>query len=243
MTDYKYDFHVHSCLSPCADDDMTPMNIAGMSALNGLQLVALTDHNTCRNCPAFFDACKQYGIVPVPGMELCTSEEVHVICLFRTLEDAMNFSAIVEQNMMSVKNKPDIFGNQLVIGLNDNVVEEMETLLITATSISITDAVKLVHEHFGVCYPAHIDRDANGILAMLGFIPKEAGFTAFELSPTGKLSDYLQREDCRGKLHFVSSDAHHLWDLSDGKNIISIDDEPYCAQRVRDALVDMIGPK
>lgn len=243
MTDYKYDFHIHSCLSPCADNDMTPMNIAGMSVLNGLQLVALTDHNTCRNCPAFFDACKQYGIVPVPGMELCTSEEVHIICLFRTLENAMSFSTMVEQNMMSVKNKPDIFGNQLVIGPDDDVVEDMETLLITATRLSITDAVKLVHEHFGVCYPAHIDRDANGILAMLGFIPKEAGFTAFELSPTGDPSEYLLREDCHGMIHFVSSDAHHLWDLSDGKNIISLDDEPYSAQRVRDALVDMVGSK
>ena len=92
MTRYKYDLHVHSCLSPCADDDMTPANIAGMAHLNGLQLLALTDHNSCKNCPAFMDACRQYGIVPVPGMELCTAEEIHMICLFASLDDALAFT-------------------------------------------------------------------------------------------------------------------------------------------------------
>ena len=86
MTGYFYDLHIHSCLSPCADDDMTPANIAGMAALPGLNLVALTDHNSCKNCPAFFAHAKRYGIVPVAGMELTTAEDIHVICLFSDLE-------------------------------------------------------------------------------------------------------------------------------------------------------------
>lgn len=77
-----YDLHLHSCLSPCADNDMTPVNIAGMGMLNGLSVMALTDHNSCGNCPAFFEACRSYGITPVAGMELTTAEDIHVVCLF-----------------------------------------------------------------------------------------------------------------------------------------------------------------
>ena len=84
MTGLTYDLHIHSCLSPCGDDDMTPANIAGMAALKGLEAVALTDHNTCRNCPAFMAAAREYGVLAVPGMEINTSEEVHAVCLFAT---------------------------------------------------------------------------------------------------------------------------------------------------------------
>lgn len=82
MMNLAYDLHIHSCLSPCGDDDMTPANIAGMAALKGLDVVALTDHNTCRNCPAFMAAAAEYGVLAVPGMEINTSEEVHAVCLF-----------------------------------------------------------------------------------------------------------------------------------------------------------------
>lgn len=86
-----YDLHVHSCLSPCGDDDMTPANIAGMAALKGLSVVALTDHNSAKNCPAFFKACEEVGVLPIPGMELTTAEDIHVVALFKTLEEAMAF--------------------------------------------------------------------------------------------------------------------------------------------------------
>ena len=106
MTNYKYDLHIHSCLSPCADDDMTPGNIAGMAAINGLGIVALTDHNSCKNCPAFFAHAKRHGIVPIAGMEITTSEDIHMICLFEGLEDAMRFDAVVYEKLIKVKNKP-----------------------------------------------------------------------------------------------------------------------------------------
>ena len=89
MNAFAVDLHIHSCLSPCGEDDMTPCNIAGMGYLNGLKIMALTDHNTAKNCPAFFAACRAYGIVPVPGMELTTAEDVHMVCLFPELETAL----------------------------------------------------------------------------------------------------------------------------------------------------------
>ncbi len=86
MNRYFYDFHLHSCISPCADNDMTPSNIAGMASLVGLNILALTDHNSVKNTPAFYEACKRFGIIPIAGMELTTAEEIHVVCLFETLE-------------------------------------------------------------------------------------------------------------------------------------------------------------
>ena len=110
MNRYYYDFHVHSCLSPCADNDMTPNNIAGMAALAGLQMVALTDHNSCRNCPAFFKAASKQGIIPVAGMELTTAEDIHVVCLFERLTDALAFNDEVDGLRIRFQNRVDIFG-------------------------------------------------------------------------------------------------------------------------------------
>ncbi|MBR5633385.1 MAG: PHP domain-containing protein, partial [Clostridia bacterium] len=96
---FTYDLHVHSCLSPCADDDMTPANIAGMAAVQGLDIVALTDHNSAKNCPAFFHHAKSFGIIPIAGMELSTAEDIHVVCLFPTLEAALQFNDIVAERL------------------------------------------------------------------------------------------------------------------------------------------------
>ena len=116
-----YDLHVHSCLSPCGDDDMTPANIAGMAALKGLDAVALTDHNTCRNCPAFLAAAEEYGVLAVPGMEINTSEEVHAVCLFPTLEAALEFDRYVYGKLIKFPNKEEIFGKQEIYDLSDRV--------------------------------------------------------------------------------------------------------------------------
>lgn len=237
MTRYKYDLHIHSCLSPCADDDMTPANIAGMAHLNGLQLLALTDHNSCKNCPAFFEACRQYGIVPVPGMELCTAEEVHVICLFASLEDAMAFSGDVEKYLLPVSNKPDIFGNQLVVDAEDNVIETMDTLLINASTLSLPEAEALCTRHSGACFPAHIDRESHGILAVLGGLPDDPVFRTVELS---HLAGGQFEKEFPGKLVLHSSDAHHLWDIGDGTYSLEIDDDPYSSARVRGELLKTI---
>ncbi|MBO7666419.1 MAG: PHP domain-containing protein, partial [Clostridia bacterium] len=109
MNRYYYDLHIHSCLSPCADDDMTVNNIAGMAAIKGLGIIALTDHNSCANCPAFFKACKRNGVVPVAGMELTTAEEVHLLCLFPTLETAMEFDDGFKAYRVKIKNRTEIF--------------------------------------------------------------------------------------------------------------------------------------
>lgn len=241
MASYRYDLHVHSCLSPCADDDMTPANIAGMASLNGLTLVALTDHNSAKNCPAFFAHCKRYGIVPVPGMELTTSEDIHVICLFPTLGSALEMDRIAEEKLIKVKNRPEIFGRQIVMNENDEPVSEIEHLIINATSLDLSAAHDVVTSLGGVSYPAHIDRQSNGIVATLGTFPDKPLYTAYELNDGGNAEEYVGRFPQIGGLRrVVSSDAHNLWSLSDGSETVDLDDEPYSSDLVRRRLIDYL---
>ncbi|MBE6598753.1 MAG: PHP domain-containing protein [Ruminococcaceae bacterium] len=242
MNKYYYDLHIHSCLSPCGDDDMTPGNIAGMAMLNGLNIVALTDHNSAKNCPAFFTQAKKYGIVPVPGMELTTAEDVHVVCLFRSLEDALAFDKQVEEKRIIVKNKPAIFGHQYIMDEDDSPIGEEEGLLINATALSIEEAYELVKSFRGVCYPAHIDRRSNGMVAVLGVFPDDPPFTAFELNDGGNTEEYLARfPKLKDLTRAVSSDAHYLENISGGEHYFMIDDEPYSSDLVRNRLIDMLS--
>ncbi|MBO5102004.1 MAG: PHP domain-containing protein, partial [Clostridia bacterium] len=136
MNRYYYDLHIHSCLSPCGDEDNTPNNIAGMASLCGLNIVALTDHNTTKNCPAFFTAARRHGIIPIAGMELTTSEDIHVVCLFEELDDAMAFGEFVQTKRVLIKNRVEIFGEQTVLDGEDNPIGTEEYFLPNATEIS-----------------------------------------------------------------------------------------------------------
>lgn len=222
---------------------MTPANIAGMAMLNGLQIVALTDHNTTKNCPAFFKLAKAHGLIPVPGVELTVSEDVHAVCLFRELEAAMEFGEFIEGRRAQIKNDPEIFGKQTVMDENDEMIGEEELLLINAVDVSLDEAHAEVTKRGGVCFPAHIDRSSNGIIAMLGDFPPEPHFTAFELNDIASLEGCLSRFPIiteRGLVHVASSDAHYLTDISERGFEIELDDEPYSSDRVRNALIDYL---
>lgn len=234
MTPYYYDLHIHSCLSPCADDDMTPNNIAGMAALKGLNILALTDHNSAKNCPAFYQACKRQGIIPIAGMELSTAEDIHLVCLFQELDDAMRFDEEIKKHLYPIKNRQEIFGRQLILDGEDEVVGEEELLLISATDLPIKVALELARRFGAYVYPAHIDRQSNGILSILGDIPDEYGFNVFELrdkESIDKLSPTVKR--LNKDTTFVCSDAHQLWNINEAENYILIDDEPYSSELVR----------
>ena len=247
MSLYRCDLHLHSCLSPCGDEDMTPGNIVGMSLLNGLQIVALTDHNSTKNCPAFFKIAKVNGIIPVAGMELTTAEDVHALCLFRDLESAMAFGEYVDAHRFKIQNQPEIFGHQSITDENDEVIGEEPYLLLNASYLSLEEAFAEVKKRGGVCYPAHIDRTSNGIIAMLGDFPPDPPFTAFELRDGASLDDCRTKHAVlaeRGLTYVVSSDAHYLTDIAEEGFAIELDDEPYSSQRVRDKLIDyLLGKK
>ena len=237
MNRYYYDLHIHSCLSPCADNDMTPNNIAGMAVLNGLQIVALTDHNSARNCPAFFAAAKKQGIVPVAGMELTTSEDIHAVCLFEQLEDALRFDEYIQSRRTLIPNRTDIFGDQLLMDENDEIVGTEPHFLSNATSVSIEEAPAIVRQYNGVCYPAHIDREANGIIATLGTFPETLDCRCAELRDAENQSELEPRFPIlKEKQIIISSDAHYLWDIRDKQAYFELEDEPYSSEKIRREL-------
>ncbi len=240
MSRYYYDLHIHSCLSPCGDNDNTPNNIVGMGVLNGLQIMALTDHNTCRNCPAFFKAAKKQGIIPIPGMELTTAEDIHMVCLFPTLESAMDFDREIESRRIRIPNRTDIFGDQWVMDENDEVIDVEPDLLSNATTVSVEEAPRLAEAYGGVCYPAHIDRQANGIIATLGFLPPDMTFPTVELHDGEKEPEYRQRHIPEHTRAVISSDAHVLWDIQEATSWLDIPDEPYSSALVRENLIEIL---
>ena len=240
MNRYYYDLHIHSCLSPCGDDDNTPNNIVGMASLCGLNIVALTDHNTTANCPAFFEAAKRYGIIAIAGMELTTSEDIHIVCLFETLDGAMSFGEKVKEYRIPIENRPDIFGNQLILDGQDNIIGEEKDLLINATLISVEEVPTLVAEFGGICYPAHIDRQSNGIISVLGTFPATPHFNCIEFHDGDKADEYIQKYNLHNKKIIISSDAHNLTDMRDKQNYFCLDDEPYSSSFVRSQLFKLL---
>ena len=244
MNKYFYDLHIHSCLSPCGDDDMTPNNIAGMAALNGLNIVALTDHNSCKNCPAFFEACKKHGLIAIAGMELSSAEDIHFVCLFPELDQAMAFDKVIEGHLPKIQNRVDIFGNQLILDGDDEQIGTEDNLLITATDLWAADAISLARSFGAHVRPAHIDRSSNGIVSILGDIPKEYGFNFVEFNDKDNIKslfrDYPSIDGCST---IVSSDAHHLWDINEAENFFEIDDEPYSSAEVRRRFFDILAAK
>ncbi len=219
MSTLYYDFHIHSCLSPCGDNDMTPNNIAGMAKLNGLNIVALTDHNSVKNCPAFFKAAERYGITAVAGAELTTAEDIHIVCLFETLEAALGFGEAVDEKRIPIQNRPDIFGEQLILDEEDEITGEEKNLLPNATEITVEQAPALVKTFGGVCYPAHVDRESNGIIATLGDFPAEPAFDFAEFNLVKNIPEYraLYPALAEKKL-LVSSDAHFLENMREAEN-------------------------
>ena len=234
MKRFFYDLHIHSCLSPCGDDDMTVCNIAGMAYIKGLRIAALTDHNTTDNTPAFFIACERQGIIPVAGAEVTTAEEIHLLCLFPTLKSALSFGRELHSRRMPVKNKPDIFGKQQILDEDDNIIGEEPYLLIPATQFTLEEATATALSYGGAAIPAHIDRPTNGILAILGTMPDKPHFDYIELA------DRANRDKIDiGERHvIVDSDAHYLENINEAENSISLDvDDDADDDAVRAALI------
>ena len=211
-----------------------------MASLCGLDIVALTDHNSCKNCPAFFEAARKYGIIPIAGMELTTSEDIHVVCLFEKLSDATAFDEYVDGCRVKIKNKPEFFGKQTILDGEDNQIGEIDDLLINATSISISDVKEVVARFDGVCYPAHIDRESNGIIAVLGTLPTDTLFDYYELHDGARVDEYSSLYGISKERFIIDSDSHYLTDMRDKENYLEIEDEPFSEENVRHRVFEFL---
>ncbi len=212
---FRYDLHNHSCLSPCGDNDMTPYNFVNMSKIMGLDVVALTDHNTCLNCPAAVKAGEKAGITVIPGMELCTSEEIHVVCLLPDVESALEFSEYIRSTIPPVKNRESIFGEQLITDDEDKILGKEELLLTTASSVGLYEVPSLIDKYGGVAFPAHINRSSYSVVSNLGGISSDMGFGCAELTPDADTELYKQKYPDLKKMKILyNADAHYLENIN-----------------------------
>lgn len=199
---------------------MTPANIVQMAKLAELDIIAITDHNTVGNVRSAVKASELYdGPVIVPGMELETQENVHIVLLFRTVEDAEAAGNYVEELRFKIANKTEIYGRQLFVNEKDEITGEYPDLLVVNTEIGVYDAVKVAERFNGIAFPAHIDRPSNGILGILGNIDSFMGFSTVEISPLApeKLVDEYK---LRGYNIVSDSDAHNLADIGENGNAV-----------------------
>ncbi len=205
------DLHIHSCLSPCGDELMTPNNIVGMCKLKELDLIAVTDHNTAMHLPAIKAVADVMGLQIVPGLELTTREEAHLLAYFRTVDEAVAFSKEIYEFLPDIPNRPDLFGPQTELSEDDELVREEGKLLISALTKGVDELVPMILSRGGLAIPAHINRGSNGILNALGFLPPDLAFSGLEIArelplPGRGIPDLPV-------LH--SSDAHYLENISE----------------------------
>ncbi len=223
----RYDLHIHSVLSPCGDDDMTPNNIVNMALICGLDMIAVSDHNTAGNVGAVMAAGKRVGITVVPAMELETMEEIHVLCLFPTLEALETFEKEqVAPSLPPVLNKSEIFGKQQRMNSEDEVIGEDPRYLINATAISLDGLPALLESYGGVAVPAHIDKATKSLVGNFGMVGDYMGFKTFELSRrlTEGFIEGTPGLGNRPYRYIHNSDAHYLQDIGEhsGENLLDL---------------------
>ena len=210
---FRADLHVHTCLSPCGDLQMTPRKITAQARKKDLDVIAICDHNSAENVPAVMKAAEDARIVVLPGMEICTSEEIHLLAIFDNLDSVEQMQALVYRHLDG-RNEPDIFGMQVIANELDEVVGFQDKLLIGATNLTVNHVVDEIHRFGGVAVASHIDRESYSVISQLGFIPETLRFDALELSRHIRTEEASKRFAGSRKWPFIrNSDAHYTDDI------------------------------
>jgi PHP family Zn ribbon phosphoesterase len=203
------DLHVHTALSPCAGNSATPPNIVASAIENGMQMIAVTDHNSAENVESVVKCGKFHGLKVIPGMEIASREEVHLVCLFRSVADALELQHIVYAALPKERNRPDYFGRQLVMDEDGTVTGECTRLLMGSADLSLDAIIREVHRRQGLVIAAHVDRPSFSVIANLGMVPTGARFDALEISACTRREDAITRfPSIAGSPLITASDAH-----------------------------------
>jgi PHP family Zn ribbon phosphoesterase len=234
----KLDLHIHSCVSPCGALEMSPSAIARAAVAAGMDGIALADHNTALNTPACAEACRRAGLAFLAGVEVCTAEELHVLCLFDQVETALAFGADLYAQLPPVVNRPEKMGDQVYVDVEENILGEVGIFLGTGCSWPLTEVCHIVHERHGLFIPAHIDRPVNSLLSQLGMIP-DLPYDALEVTPE-YASMGLPESVWRRYPRIMTSDAHYLRDI--GRRFLEIDLAACDVEHLRKALATTLRP-
>ncbi len=220
LRDFKADLHIHTCLSPCGDWEMSPRHIIERCIETSLDLIAVCDHNSAENAGAVLREGRRRGICVLPGMEICSKEEVHILAIFDALEHALAMQEWVYAQLEG-QNQPELFGWQIVANEESEVLGENPRLLIGATRLGLGDIVQRTHALKGLSLSAHVDRPANGIINQLGFIPPDLALDGVEVSYRVPLAQARERIPAIGAFPCItSSDAHFLKDIGRAATLV-----------------------
>ncbi|WP_066504389.1 PHP domain-containing protein [Abyssisolibacter fermentans] len=216
-----YDLHIHSILSPCGSEEMTPNNIINMAMLKQLDIIAVTDHNTMLNVPAVIKVAQKKGIIVLPGIEVTTKEDIHALCYFKDINDGLKFQDIIYDSLPNIKNNEEIFGYQYIMDEKDQIIGKLDKLLLSSTKFTINEINNLAKEYSGAMVPAHVNKTTNSILSNLGFIPKELKLCIVEKN--SDQNEYLCKMIGESDYNIITnSDAHYLRDISEPDNQILV---------------------
>lgn len=223
MKPFLADLHVHTVLSPCAEVEMIPPLIVERAEELALGIIAITDHNSAENVAAVLEAARGHELTVLPGMEVQTREEVHLLCLFETVDQALSWQEEVYAHLPPLKNNDDVFGPQFVVDAEGEFVRYNERLLLTSVSLSVEEVASAVKARDGLCVASHIDRPAFSLLANLGFVPPGAGLAALEISRQANVEQLrATNPSLEGYALIASGDAHQLSDMSD-QTVITVE--------------------
>lgn len=218
---FRAEFHIHTVLSPCASIEMIPPLIVRQAEERGINILAISDHNATANIQAVMRAAEGSAITVLPGVELHTREEVHLLCLFANLPAAEAFQQVLDRTLPPGNNRPEVWGPQYVVDPTGEFLREEKRILSMATSLTIDEAVQAVHNLDGLVIPAHIQRSMYGILPTLGFLPEEIHFDALEVNVkvgTNQLS--ALHPSTQGYPILRNGDAHYLEDITGANRLL-----------------------
>jgi len=205
----KADFHIHTCLSPCGDLDMTPKAIVENSLEKGLDLIAVCDHNSAENAEATIRMGLKKGLKVLPGLEVCSREEVHSLAIFESADQALKMQEIVYSHLKGT-NRPEFFGDQVVANEFDEVEGFNDHLLIGASGLGLLEVIDNVHKLGGISIASHVDRPSFSVMSQLGFIPKDLPLDGIEISQITKFEEISAMTDLPV---MTFSDAHFIKDI------------------------------
>jgi len=189
MKSFRADLHIHSLLSPCGSLGMSPAAIISKAREKGLDIIAISDHNSTLQCELAVSLGTEAGMTVLRGSEVTSSEEVHCLVILPDKAAAESFQEWLDDHSRHIPNHPEIFGYQVVIDRDENIVKEIDDFLPAALNASINEIEAEAHRIGALFIPAHIDRPSFGISSQLGFIPEDLYIDAVEV--VGKVPELL----------------------------------------------------
>lgn len=214
MRTFRTDLHIHTLLSPCGDLEMSPANIVSLACQRGLDIIGITDHNTTLQCELVWKLAQKSGLTVIPGCEMTTREEVHCLGLFEDFDALRVFQNYLDQHLTIIPHNPALFGYQVLVDEDENILEELANYLGASLDVSIEEVEQKVHELSGIFIPAHIDRPRNSLFSQLGVFPPELKVDAMQISKLADETTIREKYKINRDITIVKfSDAHFPDDL------------------------------